>query len=155
MSLDDLHDEVEGCHLLKHSFRKEEVHWKRVKVCDGRTMVSPSRIFMLMVRLQCHTVSLASSHRLMPFSFPRIHNEMSVSAALINVDTYTGSLHICMHAVKYAGMYSCVRPPLMAGIEKDHWLRNTRANDTGSIVDVSLSLINSRPRGAFYDLRHN
>jgi hypothetical protein len=29
----------------------------------------------------------------------------------------------------------------MAGIEKDHWLQNTRANDTGSIVDVSLDLI--------------
>ncbi len=39
---------------------------------------------------------------------------------------------------------------LMAGIEKDHWLWNTRANDTGSIVKVSLVLFDSLLRGAFY-----
>jgi hypothetical protein len=38
----------------------------------------------------------------------------------------------------------------MAGNEKDHWLRNTRANDTGSIVDVSLGLFNLWLRGDLY-----
>jgi hypothetical protein len=37
----------------------------------------------------------------------------------------------------------------MAGIEKDHWLWNTRANDTGSIVDVSLGLFNQWLGGEF------
>jgi hypothetical protein len=40
----------------------------------------------------------------------------------------------------------------MAGIEKKQWLWNTRANDTGSIVDVLLSLFDSRLRGALYGL---
>jgi hypothetical protein len=38
----------------------------------------------------------------------------------------------------------------MAGSEKDHWLWNTRANDTGSIVDVSLGLFNLWLRGDLY-----
>ncbi len=40
----------------------------------------------------------------------------------------------------------------MSGAEKDHWLWNTRANDTGSIVDVTLGLFDSRLRGVFYGL---
>ena len=38
----------------------------------------------------------------------------------------------------------------MAGNEMDHWLQNTRANDTGSIVDVSLGLFNLWLRGDLY-----
>ena len=41
---------------------------------------------------------------------------------------------------------------MMAGNEKDHWLRDTRASDTGSIVDVSLCLFNLWLQGDLYGL---
>ncbi len=47
-----------------------------------------------------------------------------------------------------------MRDRVMAGIEKDHWLWNTRADDTGSIVECYTSFfIDSRLRGAFYGLQ--
>jgi hypothetical protein len=44
---------------------------------------------------------------------------------------------------------------VMAGIEKDHWLWNTRANDTGSIVECYSWFIESVAERRIYGLRHN
>ena len=48
---------------------------------------------------------------------------------------------------------ACLKLPcVMAWIEKDHWLRNTRANDTGSIVERYSLFIQLAARRPIYGL---
>jgi hypothetical protein len=96
-----------------------------------------------------------------------------VSMYLCYVCMHVPGMYVCMYVCMYACMYVCmggmtyfyvafnktlipilIRIPqtVMAGIEKDHWLWNTRANDTGSdrSWNVTLGLFNLWLRGDLY-----